>query len=194
VLASALNRTESCESSERRDGSDVSVMRTDDGQLRSLKYLSGVVCGCWIVGYDWVTASKAAGTWVDEAPYELADHCGCGGGVSPHAPRHARLAMVRPLPASVLSCAMLHLAFFTLPPTQTSSVSEPSRCVKPFGPAVLNGITRDMVEQGVSARGLIHLPPKPYITTLVYARTRAPCVRIGPDSDIIRDHSFPVYR
>lgn len=38
---------------------------------RSLKYMHGVLCGAWVVSWSWVTASIAAGRWVDEAPFEI---------------------------------------------------------------------------------------------------------------------------
>ncbi len=36
---------------------------------RTVKYLRGVVAGCWVVGFDWVLASLAAGCWLEEVEY-----------------------------------------------------------------------------------------------------------------------------
>jgi hypothetical protein len=65
-------------------------------QARTIKYLCGVVAGCWIVSLDWVAASVAAGMCVPEAAYELTDPFAAGTAVTPHAPLRARLAAVRP--------------------------------------------------------------------------------------------------
>lgn len=38
---------------------------------RTLKYMLGMVAGCWIVDFSWVEASAVAGYWVDENPFEI---------------------------------------------------------------------------------------------------------------------------
>ena len=39
---------------------------------RTIKYMSAVIHGKWVVDAQWVTASRKAGYWVDEKPYEFA--------------------------------------------------------------------------------------------------------------------------
>jgi BRCA1-associated RING domain protein 1 len=60
---------------------------------RTLKYCCGVLCGAWVVSFEWVLASLAAHEWVEEADYELrGDTHGAG------APKKARLALRRGAP------------------------------------------------------------------------------------------------
>ena len=62
---------------------------------RSLKYMQGVLSGCWVVSWDWVVASIAAGAWVEETPFEFAgDNCT---GLT-FAPRRSRLTEARAAP------------------------------------------------------------------------------------------------
>jgi len=42
-----------------------------DRRLRTLKVFKGLVSGLWILSYNWIEASKKAGFWVDEEPFEL---------------------------------------------------------------------------------------------------------------------------
>lgn len=38
---------------------------------RTMKYMTALANGRWIVGTDWVDASKSAGYWIDEKPFEF---------------------------------------------------------------------------------------------------------------------------
>ena len=55
---------------------------------RTLKYCCGVLCGAWIVSFEWVLESLAAREWVEESDFEMrGDTHGSG------APKRARLAL-----------------------------------------------------------------------------------------------------
>lgn len=55
---------------------------------RTLKYCCGVLCGAWVVSFEWVLESLAAREWVEESDYELrGDTHGAG------APKKARIAI-----------------------------------------------------------------------------------------------------
>lgn len=63
------------------------VMPTSESRLgrRTLKYAAGVLCGAWLVTFDWILHCERLGRWCDEAAYELlGDRCARG------APRHGR--------------------------------------------------------------------------------------------------------
>ena len=48
-------------------------------QQRSLKYFQGLARGCWLVSWDWVQASAAAGRWLPEEGHEVkGDHVALG--------------------------------------------------------------------------------------------------------------------
>ena len=60
-------------------------------QQRSLKYFQGLAKGCWLVGWAWLEACAAAGSWVPEEPYEVAgDHVALG---APKAGEHGITAL-----------------------------------------------------------------------------------------------------
>lgn len=39
-----------------------------------MKYFLGVLRGCWVLRFEWITASLDAGYWVDEVPYQIYDN------------------------------------------------------------------------------------------------------------------------
>lgn len=41
--------------------------------LRTVNFLRGIVRGLWILRYDWIADSSAAGRWLPEEPYEVRD-------------------------------------------------------------------------------------------------------------------------
>ncbi|KAI1318181.1 Breast cancer 1, early onset [Mortierella claussenii] len=50
---------------------DVSKTQSANGSGRTVKYFLGVLRACWVVRYEWVTASMSAGYWVDEVGYQI---------------------------------------------------------------------------------------------------------------------------
>ena len=49
------------------------VVETDDRLVatgRSMKYMRGVLSGCWVVSYSWIDACLAAGAWLPEKNFE----------------------------------------------------------------------------------------------------------------------------
>lgn len=57
---------------------------------RSLKYMQGVLVGCWIVEWGWVSASIARGNWTAESPFEIAGDVTRNGALT-LSPRRSRL-------------------------------------------------------------------------------------------------------
>ena len=49
----------------------ISRVKSDHLASRSLKYMHGILCGAWIVSWDWVEASMKVGRWVEETKYEI---------------------------------------------------------------------------------------------------------------------------
>lgn len=41
--------------------------------LRTVNFLRGLIRGLWILRYDWIVASQAAGRWLPEEPFEVRD-------------------------------------------------------------------------------------------------------------------------
>lgn len=69
------------------------VTAVDKGRVanRTMKLVCGVICGAWILGFDWVERCMAARQWVTEEPFEVikdrtSPESGCG------VPRKARIA------------------------------------------------------------------------------------------------------
>ncbi|GAB4820683.1 hypothetical protein N2152v2_007729 [Parachlorella kessleri] len=49
------------------------IVETDDRLVatgRSMKYMRGVLSGCWVVSYSWIDACLAAGAWLPEKNFE----------------------------------------------------------------------------------------------------------------------------
>ncbi|RKP09178.1 hypothetical protein THASP1DRAFT_22946 [Thamnocephalis sphaerospora] len=73
---------------------------------RTVKYMSALLAGCWIVDFDWVVKSVEAGCWLDPAPFEV--HGDSGVGVS-DAVRRSRLREANRLPR-LFAGLRVHLA------------------------------------------------------------------------------------
>lgn len=41
--------------------------------LRTVNFLRGLIRGLWILRYDWIVQSAAAGRWLPEEPFEVRD-------------------------------------------------------------------------------------------------------------------------
>ncbi|XP_068715866.1 BRCA1-associated RING domain protein 1-like [Montipora foliosa] len=67
---------------------------------RTIKYLSGVLTGKWIVSYDWVVKCLRRKTWVDESPYEVKGT----NDAAVDAPKKARINAVKQLPSLFDGC------------------------------------------------------------------------------------------
>lgn len=39
--------------------------------IRTVNLLRGIVRGCWLVGFEWISRSRDHGQWVDPEKYEI---------------------------------------------------------------------------------------------------------------------------
>ncbi|XP_031564381.1 BRCA1-associated RING domain protein 1-like [Actinia tenebrosa] len=67
---------------------------------RTIKYLSGILCGKWIVSFGWITKCLSTNKWVDEAPYEVKGTSTAKSGV----PHQARVNHLQQLPGLFDGC------------------------------------------------------------------------------------------
>lgn len=76
----------------RRTAGDASGSSSGSQALasRSLKYMQGVLVGCWIVEWGWAAASMARGNWTAETPFEIAGDVTRNGALT-LSPRRSRL-------------------------------------------------------------------------------------------------------
>ncbi|KAG0306374.1 BRCA1-associated RING domain protein 1 [Dissophora globulifera] len=69
---------------------DITPEQSRNGSGRTIKYILGVLRSCWVLRYEWLSASLEAGYWVEEAPYQLNNNeFGCS------APKLSRASALR---------------------------------------------------------------------------------------------------
>ncbi|KAG0277626.1 hypothetical protein BGZ95_005630 [Linnemannia exigua] len=57
---------------------DITQEQCQKGAGRTVKFFMGILHASWVVRYDWLVASQAAGYWVDETSYQISDNeMGC---------------------------------------------------------------------------------------------------------------------
>ncbi|KAF9438621.1 BRCA1-associated RING domain protein 1 [Entomortierella beljakovae] len=66
---------------------DINEEKCQSGSGRTVKYFLGVLRSCWVLRFEWIVASRNAGYWVDETPYQIYDNeFGC------NAPKKSRVS------------------------------------------------------------------------------------------------------
>ncbi|KAF9209886.1 hypothetical protein BGZ49_010416 [Haplosporangium sp. Z 27] len=69
---------------------DITKAQSQNGSGRTVKYFLGVLRSCWVLRFEWITASMSAGYWVEETSYQIHDNeFGC------NAPKLSRASHLR---------------------------------------------------------------------------------------------------
>jgi microcephalin len=55
-----------------QDDVDTDTTHVVSNGRRTLKLLSGIERGCWVISCEWVMKSIESGSWIDASPFELA--------------------------------------------------------------------------------------------------------------------------
>lgn len=104
---------------------------------RTLKYVQGLLCGCWIVSFEWARKCASLGTYIDESIYEIArDRSARKNCTSPLLYRRWTLENRLPL--------FYNQHFYILEPLHRLNIAELSLCIQ-CGGGILETI--DPVQQ-----------------------------------------------
>ncbi|KAF9358604.1 BRCA1-associated RING domain protein 1 [Mortierella sp. NVP85] len=89
---------------------DLSQEQSESGGGRTVKYFLGILRGCWVLRYEWITASMNAGYWVHESPYQIYDN-----EFGINAPKISRASHLRRDPPLFAGCEVQLFGTFTRP-------------------------------------------------------------------------------